>query len=363
MTRLVSAERIEDGAAILLVWSDGLQERLPALWALEAARLGRDPASGHRLGPLPDPDDGERVVTVAWDGERLTVRLAAHASVQIPGDRLVQRRDDGGGRVLWRRPEAVAEIGSAPLFMSDDGALRRALFKVETLGVAVLEGGPAEPGFLESVTARFGHVRETNYGRLFDVRSEAVPSHLAYSPVGLALHTDNPYRDPVPSLQLLHGIRAAPEGGRTLFADGFAAAETLRAVEPAHFERLAVTGVDFTYRAPDGALYRARRPVLTLDPDGRLETIAFNARAVDFHALKAETVASWLAAWRAFEALVSAPEAHLDLLIAPGVVVIFDNRRILHGRSPIGGAGERWLQGCYADMDGLKATRSRLDGR
>jgi gamma-butyrobetaine dioxygenase len=41
--------------------------------------------------------------------------------------------------------------------------------------------------------------------------------------------------------------------------------------------------------------------------------------------------------------------------------VIFDNRRILHGRSPyVSGAALRWLQGCYAERDGLMATLARL---
>jgi hypothetical protein len=60
----------------------------------------------------------------------------------------------------------------------------------------------------------FGCVRETNYGRLFDVVSVENPSNLAYTGLALGSHTDNPYRDPVPQLQLLHCLEGGGRGRR-----------------------------------------------------------------------------------------------------------------------------------------------------
>jgi gamma-butyrobetaine dioxygenase len=80
------------------------------------------------------------------------------------------------------------------------------------------------------VAASFGYVRETNYGRLFDVRVEPEPGNLAFTSREIRPHTDNPYRDPVPTVQLLHCLRAAvkgdgaDDGGDTGLVDGFAAA-------------------------------------------------------------------------------------------------------------------------------------------
>jgi alpha-ketoglutarate-dependent taurine dioxygenase len=67
---------------------------------------------------------------------------------------------------------------------------------------------PAESGTVLRVAASFGFVRETNYGRLFDVRVEPQPGNLAYTSRRILPHTDNPYRDPVPTVQLLHCLRA-----------------------------------------------------------------------------------------------------------------------------------------------------------
>ena len=75
-------------------------------------------------------------------------------------------------------------------------------------------------------------MRETNYGRWFEVRAEVNPNNLAYTNLGLQAHTDNPYRDPVPTLQLLACIENSVEGGESIVVDGFTAAERLQAGEP-----------------------------------------------------------------------------------------------------------------------------------
>ena len=48
----------------------------------------------------------------------------------------------------------------------------------------------------------FGYVRETNYGRVFDVKIEPDPANLAFTSRRIGMHTDNPYRDPGPGDRL-----------------------------------------------------------------------------------------------------------------------------------------------------------------
>lgn len=48
----------------------------------------------------------------------------------------------------------------------------------------------------------------------------------------------------------------------------------------------------------------------------------------------------------------------------PNVQVIFDNERILHARSSIAQTdGDRFLQGCYLNRDGVKLAHERLGRR
>lgn len=93
-------------------------------------------------------------------------------------------------------------------------------------GFTMLHGLECRSGAVFDVVARFGHIRETNYGRLFDVKTRSSPDNLAFSSAGLALHTDNTYRNPVPGLQLLHCLENSDQGGETLLRDGFHAAES-----------------------------------------------------------------------------------------------------------------------------------------
>ena len=109
-----------------------------------------------------------------------------------------------------------------------------------------------------------GRVLETNYGLTFDVRSVAQPENLAYSDLGLGLHTDNPYREPVPGFQALHALIASNEGGESVFADGFALAAHLRSQRPGgHSGSLTGTAMPFLYRSKDAELY-AERPLIQL---------------------------------------------------------------------------------------------------
>jgi gamma-butyrobetaine dioxygenase len=47
--------------------------------------------------------------------------------------------------------------------------------------------------------------------------------------------------------------------------------------------------------------------------------------------------------------------------LAPGEAFVVDNTRVLHARKGYSGAGTRWLQGCYADRDGIFSTLAALE--
>src|SRR4029077_18988938 len=114
-------------------------------------------------------------------------------------------------------------------------------------GIAFVSEVPSVPAAILETMRWIGQVSETNYGLVFDVRAVPQPENLAYSDAGLGLHTDNPYREPVPGFQALHTLVAAPDGGDSLFADGWALAAHLRDTDPETFAILARTAVPFRY--------------------------------------------------------------------------------------------------------------------
>jgi hypothetical protein len=70
-------------------------------------------------------------------------------------------------------------------------ALREWLTSIQRYGIAKLDNGPVENGALLRVAELFGYIRETNYGKWFEVRTEVNLSNLAYTGLGLQAHTDN----------------------------------------------------------------------------------------------------------------------------------------------------------------------------
>jgi gamma-butyrobetaine dioxygenase len=358
----VRADLAGDGRAVCLVWPDGLRREVGAIWLFDHADDARDPVSGQRGHGALALDGLPRIDAVEIDGPELKARFSPPGlERRIRLDRL--RGEGGPSLELWPEPGDVA--GPPPLpfqdYLDDDAALRAALSQLARRGLVFLEGAGGDLEAVERVVQRFGFVRETNYGRIFDVRIEPAPGNLAFTGRGLELHTDNPYRDPTPTLQLLHAIVMDDGGGETLFVDGFAHAEALRREVPDAFDILAHEPVRFTYAASSGARWSAQWPILDVDAKGAIRAVRLNHRSLDLALAEAEATERWYGAYLAFYRRLHVPEAALERRLKPGEVVIFDNRRILHGRRALTSGSPRWLKGCYADSDGVAATLARLD--
>ncbi|HTT52441.1 MAG TPA: TauD/TfdA family dioxygenase [Streptosporangiaceae bacterium] len=69
-----------------------------------------------------------------------------------------------------------------------------------------------------------------------------------------------------------------------------------------------------------------------------------------------DQAAGFRAAYRALADLAGDPAAARTARLAPGDCVVFDNTRILHGRTGFAGQGGRHLQRCYADLDGVESA-------
>jgi alpha-ketoglutarate-dependent taurine dioxygenase len=243
----------------------------------------------------------------------------------------------------------------------DDGALRLEwLIRLLQDGVAFLsEAPPGEDGILEAMNL-VGQVAETNYGLVFDVRSVPQPENLAYSDLGLGLHTDNPYREPVPGFQALHALIVSPDGGDSLFADGFALAEHVRETRPDDFALLSRTAVPFHYRSQNAELY-AERPLIQLSCRGEVTAVHYNSRSIAPLDPSTPGTADYYSAYRRFAALLREPRFQLKFKLADGEIVVFDNQRILHGRTAFSSARHpRHLRGCYLTRDSVYSAAAVL---
>jgi [2-(trimethylamino)ethyl]phosphonate dioxygenase len=362
---------IEAGGAMLAVtWADGRVSRFPALWLADNRPETRRGGEGQRLMDaieLPEPI-GVGAAEIVAGGIEIAFTGLEPASLFDP---VWLRRHalDPASRAERRRTPRLWDAGLAgdPLPAAEHGVVardKRALLgwlrHVDRLGFALLHGVPTTPGAVCDVVSLFGYVRETNYGRVFDVVSVEEPHNLAFTALALGNHTDNPYRDPVPQLQLLHCLEAAGEGGESIVVDGFAVAERLRRDAPDAFDLLARTKVPFRYVEPGAVDLRHSAPLIELDAEGALRAIRYNSRSIGPIDLDPDALPAFYAAYRRFGRLLHDPAMTVGFRLRPGDLFIVDNRRVLHGRRGFGG-GRRHLQGAYADADSLTSKLRVLE--
>ncbi len=371
---MTAAETIENGKAISLT-ANGRTCRFHAIWLRDNAwdEGTRAPGNGQRLIALRDIPSDTSVTAVHVDDGTLRIGFAPEGltldyDVQWLLDHAydsVDSQDSG-----WISDEIEAwdstlsghiPIADFAQVRSDRAALSAWLGGVARFGFGKLTGGPVEAGALFQVADLFGFVRETNYGRHFEVRTEVNPTNLAFTGLGLQAHTDNPYRDPVPTVQILYCLENSAEGGENMVVDGFACARRLRAEDPKGFDLLSRYCARFEYAGEDGVCLRSRRPMIELAPDGELIGVRFNNRsAAAITDVPFDKMEAYYDAYRRLGEIIDDPAMEVTFKLAPGECFIVNNTRVLHARKGYSGEGSRWLQGCYADMDGLRSTHAAL---
>jgi gamma-butyrobetaine hydroxylase len=343
---------------VRITWDDGHESTFHAIWLRDNCPCPEcRHESGQRLLDTRSVPDDVALATAHADDGSITATFADGHEARFGAAWLRDHCYCGAEshpsrRRLWDATVELPVLCYDEVTGSDD-ALRRWLRWVDELGFAILKTGPTEPGTVTRVAELFGFVRETNYGRLFDVRSVVNPNNLAYTGLGLGAHTDNPYRDPTPTLQLLHCLSSSAGGGETTLVDAFRVADDLNEDQ---FALLAQYPIRFRF-ADDDTDLEADVPVISLDARGELCAVHYNTRSAAPFRLPEEVLESYYAAYQAFGRMLEDPQYRIQFKLAPGDLFIVDNLRVLHGRTGFSDAGERHLQGCYADSDGL---RSRL---
>lgn len=350
-------------------WSDGRRSELDAMWLRDHCQMpeSRDPANGQRLLNITDIPLETSIRSVDWDQDGVAVDFNPedHRSV-FPATWLLEhcyclnRQQDNRsetGKTLWQKSDFESGLNwhDYQEYRTSATVKKQALAEVDQLGFTLLSNVPAEPGKVLDVIETFGFVRETNYGRLFEVRAEVNAINLAYTNLGLGCHLDNPYRDPVPGLQLLHCLESSTEGGESVLQDGFRAASILRQEHPESFDVLTGQWINYRFQSQDADLL-SRVPMIEVNDLGEVIKVRYNNRSIDALRVPRDKVASFYQAYRRFAEILEREELQIEFRLDPGDLILFDNTRVLHARRAYSQGGQRHLQGAYSDLDGLYST-------
>ncbi|MDE2435212.1 MAG: TauD/TfdA family dioxygenase [Sphingomonadales bacterium] len=343
---------------LVVTWPDGTATPYPTIWLRDNCPSGLHPQTQERLLDLLELDPSpllraarleEEVAVLEYgDGHVSRIPLAlleAHRPGRPSADPAAVKPD------YWRADLTVEGIPrfAGPQIMADDGVLDAWMRQTARFGLSIVDGLANRNDAGMEVAERIGFLRQTNFGVTFEVVSMPDPNNLAYTPVALPLHTDLPNQEMPPGFQFLHCIANEADGGGSVFADGFAIAQDLRAEDPEAFRLLCE--VPIPYRFHDGeADIRVREPVITLDRAGEIIEIRYNAHIAAMFDMPADIMPAYYRAYRAYMARTRDAKYRLSFKLESGSMVVFDNRRVLHGREAFDpSTGFRHLRGCYVD--------------
>ncbi|GMM37289.1 Aim17 protein [Saccharomycopsis crataegensis] len=293
-------------------------------------------------------------------------------------------------------------------YMEDEPSLLQAMKNLNKYGLTFIknipkqldsEGKPKlvnDEWFVESIAQRIGYIRETFYGRLFDVQSKKDAKNIAYTNGYLGLHMDLMYYESPPQLQLLHSITNRVEGGGSFFADSYAAVNEVSETDTQAYTAMTEIPVNFHYDNA-GENYWYSRPMVVEDPDqidprtdhqlirhvnysppfqapfdigitsplkkiGEFENLSqldIGYRHSAAASGKRHVFREFHRGLQAFEKFINNESNQYKLKLEEGVCVIFDNRRVLHAREGFNSKDncqeeieyERWFKGAYIDTD------------
>ena len=227
-------------------------------------------------------------------------------------------------------------------------------------GFVIIKDLPKENNFIVKFANSIGSIRPTNFGKYFNVKSLPRPNDLAYTSLPLSPHTDNPYRKPVPCIQLLHCIENEVSGGYSTLVDGFKVANNLKDNDKNFFEILTKIKVKFKFVDKNVVLENDGQ-LIELDENKNLKQIRFSTRLDYVPILKKKKLDLYYKARKKISDLYNSKKFRIEFKLNPGDLLMMDNHRLLHGRTDYDSSeGKRFLQGCYIDYDSSEGKLRHL---
>lgn len=260
--------------------------------------------------------------------------------------------------------------------MQSDSVVLDWLNNIDKYGFSFVSGVPATPEATEALVRRIAFIRETHYGGFWDFTSDLAHGDTAYTDIALGAHTDTTYFTDPAGLQLFHLLHhysptptdfvdkytGAPLGGSSLLVDGFYAAKQLHDRHPELYDILRTVrfrghsaGDDSTLIAPllNGYSVFEHDPVTDA-----LVMIRYNNSDRSALHVPPDQLEGVYEALRTWNAIITDAQTEYWFPLQPGVAMIFDNHRVLHGRSQF--VGSRRLCGAYVPHDDYRSRLSVL---
>ena len=227
-------------------------------------------------------------------------------------------------------------------------------------GFVIIKDIPTYDNFIVKFANSIGSVRRTNFGEYFNVKSKQDPNDLAYTSLALAPHTDNPYRKPVPCIQLLHCIESKVTGGFSTIVDGYTVTEDLKKENFDFYKILSEIKVRFRFIDKEIVL-EDWSELIKLDENKEFKQVRFSPRLDYVPMLEKGKLDLYYKARKKLSEMYNSDNYRIEFKLSPKDLIMMDNHRLLHGRTAYETKeGNRFLQGCYIDYDSTEGKLRHL---
>jgi len=313
-------------------------------WLRHNCDVDRHAATGERLIESADLPAVLGVDEIAIDDAVLRVRWTHDRRVsRFPLAWLREHAYAVDRELLPRPPSLVSNLEvdgeTGPAVLAE-----RVLARLAARGAAVIRRNiPATEAeleaWIEELEERGLRATACHVGRTEDLRIDPADL-LGNEDAAIGLHTDQPFLEEAPRYTLLQCIRAADTGGEILLADAAAAFDYLASLDREAADLLSTISIRFHGHQRDVAVVAP----LVGRRDGRFQ-IRSSYFATSPYRVPFAKMESWYRAHDRFVEILRDPRHHYGLRLGPDEVLLYDNHRMVHGRTAF--RGPRWFRSIF----------------
>ena len=367
--RISSIDR--NTSAIRVRWADGHTSTYHHIWLRDncACNTCGAHASGSRFQALLDIPDGispssveaeASALTITWANDGHKSRFEAQWLRQYcySSEERARRRPK---KTLW--DSFLSDLPTVDYRLAQENAVeRRKLFaSVSEYGFVLVKSVGVQGDETKLLADMIGYIRDTHFGRVTDLKLRANPRHLSDFPTHILPHSDETYRHVPTGINIFHCIQPSDDGGGlSALVDGHYCAARLRAEDSDAFALLSSFPIQHERRA-DGETIRSHHPAFTLDYEGNVTEVRLNERTMSGLSLPEDLMESAYRALRKAFRIAYDPANCVKHRLEAGQALVFDNLRVLHGRTSF--AGERLMRQTNVMRDEFYAKLAFLEQR
>jgi gamma-butyrobetaine dioxygenase/trimethyllysine dioxygenase len=197
-----------------------------------------------------------------------------------------------------------------------------------------------------------GHdVIHTHFGRYEDLKTDNTTNkntdQLGYTNAAVQPHTDQPFIEKPPGLQMLHCITPADSGGDNFIVDARQASLYLRSIDPEAYHLLTTTPIKF-HRKQKNFESITYYPLIELSGT-EFKQIRYSYFTYAPFNIPFEQMEKWYNAYNKFANIVRNRKHQYFFKLESGDFLLYNNYTMLHARE--GFTGKRHVRGIYYDME------------